>query len=88
MFFCYLNLYLQNSIHKNVDKNIVARRINDDPEIKQMLGFLPENFEINDDKKYEKIDVPDFRDGRSGRFIHDFNTNMTGKCILKFTEFM
>lgn len=37
-----------------------------------------ENFEINDDQKYEKIDVPDFKDGRSGRFIHDFNTNITG----------
>lgn len=47
-----------------------------------MKGFLPERFEINDEKKYEKIAVPDFRDGRSGRFIHDFNTNMTGKTIL------
>lgn len=58
------------------------RSINDDPELRQILkGFLPEKFEINDDKKYEKIYVPDFRDGRSGRFIHDFNTNMTGESI-------
>nr|CAH7758552.1 unnamed protein product [Callosobruchus chinensis] len=40
--------------------------------------FFQENFEIDDDRKYEKIDVPDFRDGRAGRFIHDFNTNITG----------
>lgn len=60
--------------------SIFFRSVNDDPELRQILkGFLPENFEINDDKKYEKIDVPDFRDGRSGRFIHDFNTNMTGE---------
>ncbi|XP_060518831.1 uncharacterized protein LOC132697385 [Cylas formicarius] len=41
-------------------------------------AFFQENFEIDDDKKYEKIDVPDFRNGRNGRFIHDFNTNITG----------
>lgn len=46
--------------------------------MKQFLSSFQESFEIDDDLKYEKIDVPDFRDGRSGRFIHDFNTNMTG----------
>ncbi|XP_056642878.1 integral membrane protein 2B isoform X2 [Diorhabda carinulata] len=45
---------------------------------KIVKDYFQENFEINDDEKYEKIDVPDFRDGRSGRFIHDFNTNTTG----------
>ncbi|CAG9862711.1 unnamed protein product [Phyllotreta striolata] len=54
---------------------------NDDKsEFKKLFlkDFFQENFQIDDDKKYEKIDVPDFRDGRSGRFIHDFNTNTTG----------
>lgn len=48
--------------------------------IKRLMakGSFQENFEIDNDQKYEKIDVPDFRDGRSGRFIHDFNTNITG----------
>lgn len=42
-------------------------------------SFFQEQFELDlDNEKYEKIDVPDFRDGRSGRFIHDFNTNLTG----------
>lgn len=41
-------------------------------------NFFQENFEIDADNKYEKIDVPDFRNGRNGRFIHDFNTNYTG----------
>ncbi|RZC36305.1 integral membrane protein 2A [Asbolus verrucosus] len=44
-----------------------------------MKNYFREDFEIDmDEEKYEKIDVPDFRDGRSGRFIHDFNTNITG----------
>ncbi|CAH0556542.1 unnamed protein product [Brassicogethes aeneus] len=38
--------------------------------------YFQEEFEIDDD--YEKIDVPDFKNGRNGRFIHDFNTNTTG----------
>lgn len=40
--------------------------------------YFQESFEIDPEQKYEKIDVPDFRNGRSGRFIHDFNTNYTG----------
>ncbi|XP_018336590.1 integral membrane protein 2B [Agrilus planipennis] len=41
--------------------------------------YFQESFELDlDDDVYEKIDVPDFREGRSGRFIHDFNTNLTG----------
>ncbi|CAH1113819.1 unnamed protein product [Psylliodes chrysocephalus] len=52
----------------------------EDAEFKKLIfqKFFQEDFQIDDDKKYEKIDVPDFRDGRSGRFIHDFNTNTTG----------
>lgn len=41
-------------------------------------NFFEENYEIDTDNQYEKINVPDFRNGRSGRFIHDFNTNYTG----------
>ena len=36
-------------------------------------GYFQEEFEIDlENEKYEKINVPDFRDGRRGRFIHDF----------------
>lgn len=46
---------------------------------RRISHFFQEGFELDlDDEKYEKIDVPDFRDGRSGRFIHDFNNNLTG----------
>ena len=41
--------------------------------------FFKERFEIDlENEHYEKIDVPDFRGGRQGRFIHDFNINKTG----------
>ncbi|XP_072397333.1 uncharacterized protein [Diabrotica undecimpunctata] len=51
----------------------------DDTDFKHIFkDYFQENFEISNDEKYEKIDVPDFKDGRSGRFIHDFNTNTTG----------
>lgn len=46
---------------------------------RRISNFFQEGFELDlDNEKYEKIDVPDFRDGRSGRFIHDFNNNFTG----------
>lgn len=41
--------------------------------------FWMEEFELDlANDNYEKINVPDFRDGRRGRFIHDFNSNVTG----------
>ncbi|XP_074032775.1 integral membrane protein 2A isoform X2 [Leptinotarsa decemlineata] len=57
----------------------IPMNVDDDPDIKNLFkNFFQENFELDDDQKYEKIDVPNFADGRSGRFIHDFNNNMTG----------
>lgn len=37
-------------------------------------SFLKQEFELDlESDKYEKINVPDFKGGRRGRFIHDFN---------------
>lgn len=33
--------------------------------------------DLTDDNSYAKINVPDFRDGRVGRFLHDFKGNQT-----------
>ncbi|XP_033227022.1 integral membrane protein 2A isoform X2 [Belonocnema kinseyi] len=45
----------------------------------KMKSFFKERFEIDlENDNYEKIDVPDFSEGRQGRFIHDFNINKTG----------
>lgn len=36
-------------------------------------GYLEEEFDIDlEFEAYEKIEVPDFSDGRKGRFVHDF----------------
>lgn len=46
--------------------------------IENMGSYLQEEFELDlENQIYEKIDVPDFQNGRSGRFIHDFGTNTT-----------
>ncbi|XP_020282861.1 integral membrane protein 2B [Pseudomyrmex gracilis] len=45
----------------------------------EINNFFKERLEIDlENEHYEKIDVPDFRGGRQGRFIHDFNINKTG----------
>lgn len=41
--------------------------------------YWMEEIELDiENENYEKIYVPDFKDGRRGRFIHDFNSNVTG----------
>lgn len=32
---------------------------------------------LDEDESYSKIEVPQFRDGRSGRFLHDFMNNQS-----------
>lgn len=44
--------------------------------------FFTETFDLDmgehpDDEGVSKIDVPDFKDGRNGRFVHDFKFNQT-----------
>lgn len=34
--------------------------------------------DLSDDESSAKINVPDFKDGRRGRFIHDFKQNQSG----------
>jgi len=36
------------------------------------------DLDLSDEQRYAKIDVPDFRDGRTGRFLHDFKKNQSG----------
>lgn len=53
--------------------------MNDRLGLEDSASSFMEHFKIgSDDRSYAKIDVPDFRDGRRGRFIHDFNMNQTG----------
>jgi integral membrane protein 2B len=41
--------------------------------------FFKEEIELDmdDEESYSKIDIPDFRDGRTGRFYHDFKFNQS-----------
>lgn len=51
----------------------------EDDSILEVETFFEEKFDLDlENNNFEKIDVPDFRDGRRGRFIHDFNANVTG----------
>ncbi|KAH8276427.1 hypothetical protein KR018_006916 [Drosophila ironensis] len=55
-------------------------------------GFFREDVELDgesDEDGYAKVDVPDFKDGRRGRFMHDFKENQsaiidttTGRCFI------
>lgn len=39
----------------------------------QSPRYLDEEFDLDlENEKYEKIDTPDFSNGRKGRFVHDF----------------
>lgn len=50
----------------DIERNVNSRSIG-------RGSFFKERFEIDlENEHYEKIDVPDFRGGRQGRFIHDF----------------
>lgn len=35
------------------------------------------DLDLSEENSYAKINVPDFRDGRVGRFLHDFKNNQT-----------
>ncbi len=41
--------------------------------------FFKEEIELDltDEESFSKIDIPDFRDGRTGRFYHDFKFNQS-----------
>ncbi|BFF96184.1 integral membrane protein 2B [Drosophila madeirensis] len=54
-------------------------------------NFFREEIELDssDEEGYAKIDVPDFKDGRRGRFMHDFKENQsaiidttTNRCFI------
>lgn len=65
---------LFNSLTKATDALELANSMDND-----IRNFFKERFELDTENLcYEKIDVPDFRGGRQGRFIHDFTINMTG----------
>lgn len=66
-----LDLLLKSSIKDDEQQEVMSIEKNFDGNIS---SFFNEQFEFDlENEHYEKIDVPDFRGGRQGRFIHDFN---------------
>ncbi|XP_050588447.1 uncharacterized protein LOC126921173 [Bombus affinis] len=73
-------------IMKNIDSGLIIKGLKKATDQEAMdiaknidKNFFKERFEIDlENEHYEKIDVPDFRGGRQGRFVHDFNINKTG----------
>ncbi|XP_046997090.1 integral membrane protein 2C [Schistocerca americana] len=89
----HATMYLDDRSNQNVnsdsyvaDSDLFASwartRDSDDDELNEtnkLEGYFKEEFEmdlVNED--FEKIDVPEFKGGRRGRFVHDFNANKTG----------
>lgn len=79
-------------IMKNIDSGLIikgSRRTTDQEatdiakDADNRNSFFKERFEIDlENEHYEKIDVPDFRGGRQGRFVHDFNIVSMLKYVL------
>lgn len=61
------NIRRMESMFPQLDDNMINNK------------FFKEEFEIKDDEKesYSDIKIPDFREGRRGRFIHDYKNNQT-----------
>uniref|UniRef100_U5EU92 Integral membrane protein 2 n=1 Tax=Corethrella appendiculata TaxID=1370023 RepID=U5EU92_9DIPT len=69
-----------NEFEKEISKDfLINEKLALSQEKIDPTNFFKEEFELDlsDDEAYEKIDVPEFRDGRSGRFLHDFNKNQS-----------
>lgn len=79
-------------IMKNIDSGLIIKGLKrtTDQEaadiaknVDNIKSFFKERFEIDlENEHYEKIDVPDFRGGRQGRFVHDFNIVSMLKYVL------
>ena len=57
---------------------LLQKQTGDEPLVRGLPGGLPphyfdEEFDLDlEFEKYEKIETPDFSNGRKGRFVHDF----------------
>lgn len=78
-------MVFMNSKYNDDDEEIRQELNSESMLLKQIFNeaiskqFFKEEFEldISDDESYSKITVPDFRDGRSGRYLHDFKYNQS-----------
>ncbi|XP_076183298.1 uncharacterized protein LOC143154998 [Ptiloglossa arizonensis] len=75
-------LLADSDLFKSLTRAKVQEALDIDKNLRSFIkrsSFFKERFEMDlENEHYEKIDVPDFRGGRQGRFIHDFNINKSG----------
>ncbi|XP_065353254.1 integral membrane protein 2C [Cloeon dipterum] len=72
--------FIYRSVHRNTNFRgwcHVPYGLNGDNSLTSRSTFN-EEFEVDVEKNYATVRVPDFSGGRAARFIHDFNANMTG----------
>ncbi|KAJ8679428.1 hypothetical protein QAD02_015215 [Eretmocerus hayati] len=73
------NLLSDSDLFKSLTRATEEQAMKLESAIHSTENYFKERFDLDlDNEYYEKIDVPDFRGGRQGRFIHDFNLNKTG----------
>lgn len=72
IFFCFFFLELFHLNHSEESDKLF--------QTDNRPSIFKESFELRDDEEHEysNIYVPEFRDGRVGRFVHDFKNNQTG----------
>uniref|UniRef100_A0A1L8D981 Integral membrane protein 2 n=1 Tax=Nyssomyia neivai TaxID=330878 RepID=A0A1L8D981_9DIPT len=68
------------SNNQQLSERIDDFRYDIEEEEKMAQKFFKEELELDlsDDESYARIDVPDFKNGRPGRFLHDFKYNQSG----------
>jgi len=63
---------------KKIDNDGLSYWVGSDGPDPQATSYFREELELDlDDQKYAKVEVPDFKNGRMGRFIHEFDSNKT-----------
>lgn len=66
----------EQTANRKIDVNGISYVFGSDSDA--VAKFFREELELDlDDEKYSKVEVPDFKGGRSGRFIHEFESGKT-----------
>lgn len=71
-------MHFKNKIHFSSTERLQQLGLVDAGDYQNNQFFREEfDLDLTEDNSLAKINVPDFRDGRVGRFLHDFKSNQT-----------
>lgn len=71
-------LLADSDLFKSLSRATEQETMDLEKSLHNIKSFFKERFEMDIENENYEIDVPDFSEGRQGRFIHDFNINKTG----------